>query len=213
MQEKNRAAVFDLDGTLLDSGITFHRIVNELKNKLGQSEVDYELVRKYSSRGASLILKNCFPNIDEKLLKKLRNDFLKRYEEIIVDNLVLYEGVEVMLENLQAKGIKWGIVTNKSQKYTHPIVEKLGWLSVPLICPEDVAVAKPDPEGLLKVLKKLECDPKVSFYIGDHERDIETGINAGTKTVSCSWGYYESDPKSWNANFFIDSPLELIRCL
>ena len=90
MQEKNRAAVFDLDGTLLDSGITFHRIVNELKNKLGQSEVDYELVRKYSSRGASLILKNCFPNIDEKLLKKLRNDFLKRYEEIIVDNLVLY---------------------------------------------------------------------------------------------------------------------------
>ena len=58
MQEKNRAAVFDLDGTLLDSGITFHRIVNELKNKLGQSEVDYELVRKYSSRGASLILKN-----------------------------------------------------------------------------------------------------------------------------------------------------------
>ena len=84
---------------------------------------------------------------------------------------------------------------------------------MPLICPEHVAVAKPDPEGLLKVLKKLECDPKVSFYIGDHERDIETGINAGTMTVSCSWGYYESDPKSWNANFFIDSPLELIRCL
>ena len=213
MREKNKAAVFDLDGTLLDSGITFHRIVNELKNELGQSEVDYELVRKYSSRGASLILKNCFPSIDEKLLKKLRNDFLKRYEEIIVDNLVLYEGIEVMLENLQANGIKWGIVTNKSQKYTHPIVEKLGWLSVPLICPEDVVVAKPDPEGLLKVLKKLECDPKDSFYIGDHERDIETGINAGTKTVSCSWGYYESDPKSWNANFFIDSPLELIKCL
>ena len=121
MQEKNKAAVFDLDGTLLDSGITFHKIVNELKIELGQSDVDYELVRKYSSRGASLILKNCFPNIDEKLLEKLRNDFLERYEEIIVDDLVLYEGVEVMLENLQANGIKWGIVTNKScLLYTSP---------------------------------------------------------------------------------------------
>ena len=89
MQEKNKAAVFDLDWTLLDSGVTFHRIVNELKNELDESEVNYELVRKYSSRGASLILRNCFPNINEKLLKKLKNDFLKRYEEIMVEDLVL----------------------------------------------------------------------------------------------------------------------------
>ena len=59
MQEKNSAILFDLDGTLLNSGLTFHKIVNQLKEENNQEEVSFEKVRKYSSRGAGLILKNC----------------------------------------------------------------------------------------------------------------------------------------------------------
>ena len=79
MQEKNSAVLFDLDGTLLNSGKTFHKIVNLLKKERRQDEVPFEKVRKYSSRGASLILKNSFPEIDDDQLADLKESFLKKY--------------------------------------------------------------------------------------------------------------------------------------
>ena len=64
MQQKNKSVLFDLDGTLLHSGLTFHKIVNQLKENEGEPLVDFEPVREFSSRGATLILKNCFPDRD-----------------------------------------------------------------------------------------------------------------------------------------------------
>ena len=77
MQEKNSAILFDLDGTLLNSGLTFHKIVNQLKKEINQEEVPFEKVRKYSSRGASLILKNSFPEADVAQLEDLKKSFLE----------------------------------------------------------------------------------------------------------------------------------------
>ena len=77
MQEKNSAILFDLDGTLLNSGLTFHKIVNQIKEENNQEEVPFEKVRKYSSRGASLILRNSFPEADEKKIKRSKKMFFR----------------------------------------------------------------------------------------------------------------------------------------
>ena len=99
----------------------------------------------------------------------------------------------------------------RDSTYTTPIMQKLGWdkLTSAIICPEDVSEVKPSPEGVLKCLEILNADAKRSFYIGDHERDIITGKNAGLRTIACTYGYFESDPLTWQADFFVNEPIEL----
>ena len=211
MQEKNSAILFDLDGTLLNSGVTFHKIVNQLKKEINQEEVPFERVRKYSSRGASLILKNSFPEADVAQLEDLKKSFLERYFEFMLDDICLYDGVVELIDFLANESIPWGIVTNKSEKYTRPIIEKLKWheLTNAVICPENVTKAKPDPEGIITALNLLNASNSESYYVGDHKRDVETGKNANVKTVACTYGFHETDPHSWQADYIINEPIEL----
>ena len=211
MQEKNSAILFDLDGTLLNSGLTFHKIVNQLKKEINQEEVPFEKVRKYSSRGASLILKNSFPEADEAQLEDLKKSFLERYFEFMLDDICLYDGVVELIDFLANESIPWGIVTNKSEKYTRPIIEKLKWheLTNAVICPENVTKAKPDPEGIITALNLLNASNSESYYVGAHKRDVETGKNANVKTVACTYGFHETDPHSWQADYIINEPIEL----
>ncbi len=211
MQPKNSALLFDLDGTLINSGLSFLKIVNELKIEESQDPVNFEIVREFSSRGASLILKNAFPEANDEKIYELKHKFLKRYAQIMTSDIHVYEGVEELLNFLTEKNISWGIVTNKSAKFTLPIIEKLNWhnLTSAIICPENVHQTKPDPEGILKALNLLDASVKTSFYVGDHERDIQTAKNANVKSIACTYGYYESNPLSWGADYNIDSPIEI----
>ena len=211
MQEKNSAILFDLDGTLLNSGLSFHKIVNQLKKEINQEEVPFERVRKYSSRGASLILKNSFPEANVAQLEDLKKSFLERYFEFMLDDICLYDGVVELIDFLANESIPWGIVTNKSEKYTRPIIEKLKWheLTNAVICPENVTKAKPDPEGIITALNLLNASNSESYYVGDHKRDVETGKNANVKTVACTYGFHETDPHSWQADYIINEPIEL----
>ena len=211
MQPKNSAVLFDLDGTLINSGLSFLKIVNELKLEESQDPVNFEIVREFSSRGASLILKNAFPEANDEKIDALKLKFLKRYAQTMTSDIYVYEGVEELLNFLTEKNIAWGIVTNKSAKYALPIIEKLNWhnQTSAIICPENVHETKPDPEGILRALNLLDASIETSFYVGDHERDIQTAKNANVKSIACTYGYYESNPLSWGADYNIDSPIEI----
>ena len=211
MQPKNSAVLFDLDGTLINSGLSFLKIVNELKVEESQDPVNFQTVREFSSRGASLILKNAFPEANNEKIDALKLKFLKRYVQIMTSDIYVYEGVEELLNFLTEKNISWGIVTNKSAKYALPIIEKLNWhnQTSAIICPENVHQTKPDPEGILRALNLLDASIETSFYVGDHERDIQTAKNANVKSIACTYGYYESNPLSWGADYNIDSPIEI----
>ena len=215
MQQKNKSVLFDLDGTLLHSGLTFHRIVNQLKEIEGEPLVDFEPVREFSSRGATLILKNCFPDRDENDIDRLKSQFLDIYHDVFTNDLVLYDGAKELIEFLGSNEIPWGIVTNKPEQYTLPIINKLGWdkMTNAVICPDYLKQAKPSPEGIYKALEILDSCPGSSFYVGDHERDIQTGINAGLKTIGCTYGYYEKPPQFWKADFLVDKIDDIIEIL
>ena len=215
MQQKNKSVLFDLDGTLLHSGLTFHKIVNQLKENEGEPLVDFEPVREFSSRGATLILKNCFPDRDENDIDRLKSQFLDIYHDVFTDDLVLSDGAKELIEFLGSNEIPWGIVTNKPEQYTLPIINKLGWdkMTNAVICPDYLKQAKPSPEGIYKALEILDGCPESSFYVGDHERDIQTGINAGLKTIGCTYGYYEKPPQFWKADFLVDKIDDIIEIL
>ena len=215
MQQKNKSVLFDLDCTLLHSGLTFHKIVNQLKENEGEPLVDFEPVREFSSRGATLILKNCFPDRDENDIDRLKSQFLDIYHDVFTNDLVLYDGAKELIEFLGSNEIPWGIVTNKPEQYTLPIINKLGWdkMTNAVICPDSLKQAKPSPEGIYKALEILDGCPESSFYVGDHERDIQTAINAGLKTIGCTYGYYEKPPQFWKADFLVDKIDDIIEIL
>ena len=212
MQPKDKVVLFDLDGTLINSGLSFLKIVNEIKQREGKSSVDFEIVRKYSSRGATLVLKNSFPDASEEKISSLKAEFLSKYEKIMTSDIVKYNGVDGLLNYLTAKKIKWGIVTNKSAIYTIPIIKKLNWhkLTTAIICPEDLNEVKPNPEGVFKGLELLNGDPQQSYYVGDHQRDIETAHNAGVISIACTYGYHETDPNNWNADHLVQKPSDIM---
>jgi phosphoglycolate phosphatase-like HAD superfamily hydrolase len=177
--------------------------------------VDFEPVREFSSRGATLILKNCFPDRDENDIDRLKSQFLDIYNDVFTNDLVLYDGAKELIEFLGSNEIPWGIVTNKPEQYTLPIINKLGWdkMTNAVICPDYLKQAKPSPEGIYKALEILDGCPESSFYVGDHERDIQTGINAGLKTIGCTYGYYEKPPQFWKADFLVDKIDDIIEIL
>ena len=122
MPEKNKALIFDLDGTLLNSAINFHKIVNELKSEKGQKDSSFDDVRKFSSRGAYLVLKNCFKSESEEEINHLKEEFLKRYRSSMVEEINLYPDVDNLVRKMTEEKIPWGIMTNKSNIYTLKMV-------------------------------------------------------------------------------------------
>ena len=128
--------------------------------------------------------------------------------------------MDIVLNTIEEKKHLWGIVTNKSKKFTEPLMRQLNLtnrLSC-LICRDDVNKIKPDPEPLNLALSKLQFkDLNQCFYIGDSKKDIESARAAGIKSIACSYGYRtkNDDPSSWGADYCINRPneiMEIIKC-
>jgi len=105
------------------------------------------------------------------------------------------------------------VVTNKPVRFAEPIMQRLGLAerSACLVCPDHVTHSKPDPEMVVLACRQLDVDPQTALFIGDDQRDIESGRAAGSKTVAARYGYIHPDdhPEHWGADAIIDHPLEL----
>ena len=99
--------------------------------------------------------------------------------------------------------------------FSGPIIEKLNWdkATKAIICPEDINEVKPSPEGVYKGLKILNGTSAKSYYVGDHERDIETAKNAGVISIACTYGYHENDTRNWKADHVVDSPTDIMEII
>ena len=198
-----RSALFDLDGTLLDTAPDFYRVICEQAKKHGFSEPEYQLIRDNASNGGKPMLKAAFDELFLANETELHNEFLSLYRDNPVKSGGLFPGFSEALNWLEEQRIPWGIVTNKPRELTDIVLEQLQLTdrcSV-CICPEDVRQSKPDPEGIIKALKTVNASAKHSLYFGDHIRDIVAGKAAGTETVACTFGYLAQgeDYKDWQA--------------
>ena len=212
------AVFFDLDGTLVDTAPDFHTVLNAMLAQAGKPALAYEKVRAQVSNGARAVVQAGFGGAPgEEYFDAVLAEFLDRYVGHLTVASQLFAGMDEVLDKLDARRIPWGIVTNKPARFTTPLLAglKLADRVGPVICPDHVAARKPHPEGLLKAAAMVGVDPARCVYVGDHDRDIAAGRNAGMKTIGVLFGYLDEgeDPKDWQADMYAEDAAELIQLL
>jgi len=209
-----KAVLFDLDGTLFDTAPDFVVVLNQLREQEKLPPLADTTIREVVSNGARAMVQLGF-GIDEgdRGYAELRERLLDLYLAHLATHTVPFPGIELLLNQLAEHQIAWGIVTNKPSAYTIPLMKAFTHLPTPgaVICPDDVARRKPDPEPILLACTRIGCSPTEAIYVGDHERDIMAGRAAGMPTIACSYGYIDSDddPASWNADHLVHNADEI----
>ena len=213
-----KAVLFDLDGTLIDSAPDLAAAADRLRLDRGLPELGLSLYRPHTGTGARGMLKIAFqmePEHPEFI--DLREQFFKNYERNLVVNTRPFDGVKELIESLNDRSLAWGIVTNKSARFTDPIVRQIPLLTQAktVISGDTTAHAKPHPAPILEAMKRMGLRAEECVYIGDDERDIVAGKAAGVKTVAAGYGYLgdAGDIANWNADVNIYSPLDLLKWL
>ncbi|CDS49871.1 Similar to phosphoglycolate phosphatase, clustered with ubiquinone biosynthesis SAM-dependent O-methyltransferase [Polaromonas sp. CG9_12] len=147
----------------------------------------------------------------------LREEFFLNYEERLLKSTYAFDGVDELIARICDYGLKWGVVTNKSARFTLPLtrVMSLFTSAQTIISGDTTAYSKPHPAPLLEAARQLGLPPDRCVYVGDDERDIIAGRAAGMLTVAAAYGYLGnvSDAESWNADFTIIKPSELLNLL
>ena len=200
-----RAVIFDLDGTLVDTADEFVVVVQALRAEHGRDEMDPVRIRASVSNGARALVSLALGIPEEDpVFESKRLRLLELYTEVLGSVARPFPGIEPLVQELEQRGIAWGISTNKPRAYTAPLLERLDLQPAPgsVVCPDDVKERKPHPESLYLNCRQLNCAPHQAIYVGDHLRDIEAGRRAGMYTIAAAYGYIEpdDDPRNWGAD-------------
>ena len=209
---------FDLDGTLADTAPDLVAATNQLLSARNLPLKPYEQLRPCASAGARGLIGGAF-GIDTKHpdFVPLRDEFFANYEKALFVHSKLFDGMEYLLNQLESAQLPWGIVTNKSERFTHPLMELMGLKqrSASTVSGDTTPHSKPHPEPILHAARIANLDPNKSLYVGDDIRDIIAGKAAGMKTVAAAYGYCgcEEPPEAWGADFIIQTPQELLQII
>ena len=212
---RSKAILFDFDGTLADTAADLSRALNHLRKARGLPDLPLAALRPHASSGArGLIGAGLGILPDHPEFKPLREAFLNHYAEKICVDTRLFPGMQELLTALEARGLRWGIVTNKSTKLTRMIVKALGLeaRAACVVCGDTTPHLKPNPASLLHAAKELALAPRDCVYLGDDQRDIEAARAAGMPVYAVGWGY-GADLQAWQADAVIEKPIDLISLL
>ena len=210
-----RGVLFDLDGTLADTAPDLGFALNQQRLARGMPELPIEAVRSQASSGARGLLKIGF-NIEpgQSGYDAMREEFLDIYERNLSRSTRLFPGVSALLEEVERHGLRWGIVTNKAERFTFPLLRALTLVdrAACVICGDTTPNPKPHPAPLLAAAEKLGIPARQCIYVGDDERDVQAGHAAGMPVVVARYGYLGNGtpPQLWGADGFIDAPEDLL---
>jgi len=210
-----RAVLFDFDGTLADTAADLSRALNRLRGARRLDELPLEKLRPHASGGARGLIAaglGILPEHPE--YKGLRDAFLKHYADEICVDTGLFPGMPALLAGIEARGLRWGIVTNKSTDLTWMLVKELGLDArvACVVCGDTTPHLKPNPASLLHAANELALAPRDCVYLGDDLRDIQAARSAGMRCVAVEWGYGKG-LHGWNADAVIARPADLIEWL
>ena len=210
------AILFDLDGTLIDTAPDMGGALNNLLLEEGHDPLPIESIRPFVSQGGLVLTRLGFAHrVAEDEIEPLRQRFLQHYRAIVADNSRLFDGFAEVLAQLEAEAITWGIVTNKPEWLTHPLLEQLGLdrRAAVVIGGDTLAERKPHPMPLQVAAERMGIACEHCIYVGDDERDIIAGRAANMKTLVAAYGYIEDAGAiaGWQADGIIDRPQDLLQ--
>lgn len=213
-----RAVLFDLDGTLIDSAPDLGAAADKMRTDRGLPSLPLERYRPMAGAGARGLLGEAFGVQPGDLqFDVLKEEFFCNYEARLTEATLIFDGVAELLEKIVAQGLPWGIVTNKSERFTHPLVRAMRLFDTAgaVISGDTTPHAKPHPAPLLEAAQRLGVVPQHCLYVGDDERDIVAGHAAGMLTVAACYGYLgaTADPAAWGAHAAINLPIDLLKWL
>lgn len=212
------AVLFDLDGTLIDSAPDLGAAADKMRTDRGLSPLplaDYRPMAGAGARGMIGVALGLSPQ-DPSFIE-LREEFFLNYEACLTERTYAFDGVAELIRDIEGMGLKWGVVTNKSERFALPLTRYMSLFETAstVVCGDTTPHAKPHPAPLLEAARQLNILPERCLYVGDDERDIVAGHAAGMPTVAAAYGYLGAagETDAWNAHATIRSAGELLKFL
>ncbi len=211
-----KLAIFDLDGTLIDSLTCIKNICNKALEENGLKPRTLDEYRYFAGDGALELVKRAInqdgnENLDN--LDNVYNSYKLLFELDCTKDIYLFEDIEYVLDKLKEKGVKIAVLTNKPHDRTMQVVEKLFKNDIfdYILGYKNEETKKPNPYGALFIAKELGIDIKDCLYIGDTDTDIKTGKNANMYTVGVTWGFRDKKELEENkADIIIEKPKQIL---
>ena len=211
-----KAAIFDMDGTLVDTLADLHESVNEMLAHYNFPLRTLDEVRNFVGNGAKKLMIRSLPADKGDFVDEALKFYNKCYERNCLNKVKPYEGILELLSTLEAKKIPLGICTNKQHFAAVKIAEKtlapikFGYISGD----EPDKPRKPDPTRALEGAKKFGVVPAQVAYFGDTAVDIKTAINAGFLPIGVTWGFRpESELVNAGAKIIVHHPKEILNAV
>src|SRR5690349_9968392 len=186
LPRRPQAVFFDLDGTLADTADDLAAPINAMRIQRGQQPMPVAELRPFASAGArGLLARGLGVDKEHADFEALRQEFLERYEQDIVVHTRLFDGMPELLGRLEAEGVRWGVISNKIERYVRIIVDRLGIAGRIAVAygGDSAARPKPHPDLMLLALQATGLRGEDCVYVGDDLRDVVAGRAAGMATV------------------------------
>ena len=218
MAEPIGAVLFDLDGTLADTALDLGFALNEQRQRHSLPPLRHEIIRPQASHGTVGLLKVGFDVTPQSPpFAALRAEYLELYTHYICAHTVLFPGISELLDVLESRKLRWGVVTNKPARFTLPLLKALNLehRAACIISGDSTPNSKPHPEPLLTAAAQVRVKPAACLYVGDAERDVESAVAAGMQVLIANYGYLDAHdrPDTWGAHGRIDTPGDILRFL
>lgn len=209
-----RAVLFDLDGTLVDSAPDLAAAADKLRTDRGLLSLPFEQYRRMAGAGARGLIGVAFGLTPaDPQFAELKEEFFENYERCMTEHTYAFEGVAELLSAIVAAGLKWGVVTNKAERFALPLTRQMPLFNTAstVVCGDTTPHPKPHPAPLIEAARRMAIAPERCIYVGDDERDIVAGHAAGMPTVAAAYGYLGAGngTADWNAHVTIHAALDL----
>ena len=215
MNRRIQTVLFDLDGTLLDTAPDLANALNAVLRLSRQPALPFERIRPAVSHGGQALIELGFKlGPDHPGFAPLKKQLLDYYQSHIAEQTTLFPGMSEVLDSIEQRDVNWGVVTNKPAWLTEPLMDALDLTrrASTIVSGDTLDKRKPHPAQLLHACKVVGSNPDSCLYIGDAERDIEAGLNAGMPTLVAMFGYLmaEDKPETWGATALIEQPSDIL---
>jgi phosphoglycolate phosphatase len=196
-----RAAIIDLDGTMMDTAPDFLVAINAMRSELGLAPVGIPVVTRFVGKGTENLVRSILAldfTHDEATARyeQALEAYMRHYRAINGDHATLYEGVADGLRHMQQHGLRLACVTNKPIAFTLPLLEKAGLLPAfeVIYGGDSLPRKKPDPMPLLQVCADFSLAPHRVVAIGDSSNDAQAARAAGCPVLTVPYGYNHGQP-------------------